>query len=702
MAFKIARFPQVVAGLLLLMLLPVPGLPQGPLAVGPPYSQRSRQMTLERSESFLRPATFETTRGETTVTLSVQWAENTLGQDRLKHRSYNGALVGPVIRVQPGDTLRIRLENFLGSTAVGGHSAGMPEACNTTNLHLHGLHVSPVGDGDNIFLDVHPGEHFDYRYHIPRNHPAGTFWYHAHWHGSVALQLASGMAGALLVGGGLDDAPELRNVTQQVMVFQQFVYRRSANGGPAEINADDVYGQRSPDAVSVTTVNGQVTPVIEMRPGEIQRWRLIHAGLDSTIDLNLESHQLHEIAVDGLALGSRKARQVVELQPGYRSDILVHASQQPGTYLLFSEVKDAEHALRKKTVPRTYVAKVVIRGTPVTMSLPSPQSLAQYKPFASVGDAEVVAHRQISLTGAEPDYHINGRPFDPAYVEPQVPLGAVEEWSITSLVGAHPFHVHVNPFEASAPDPETGVLERVWRDTLFVPEGKTVTVRTRFQDFPGPTVMHCHILDHEDKGMMKAFEIVGPGGPLPLPALLGPAHTTGPMLLSTGAPGGNGLAPRRRGPVSPPSRMPDWTLQDPFGHPFRAVDYLGHPLLLVLHRGVGCFHCARQLSQVSERASEFRALGIAVLAVAPGVLTPDEARYAAAQLGISCPLLADPPLRLFRPLRCVDDHDTPLHGTFLIDASGGVRWESVGDSPETNLDELMDAARNMVAAPGNH
>ena len=91
---------------------------------------------------------------------------------------------------------------------TGQHTNNQLRLANTTNLHLHGLHVSPNGDADNIFRDAAPQTSLTYQYHIPADHPSGTYWYHPHFHGSSSLQLASGMRGALIVEDDDEDDDE--------------------------------------------------------------------------------------------------------------------------------------------------------------------------------------------------------------------------------------------------------------------------------------------------------------------------------------------------------------------------------------------------------------------------------------------------------------------------------------------------------------
>ena len=136
--------------------------------------------------------------------------------DKVRLRSYNGTdvdpdtpYVSPTIEAVPGDTVYVNLHNQLPADpscaahdpAPGEPYVNDPHCFNGTNLHTHGLWVNPAGNGDNVLLSINPGVKFQYEYKIPGGHPAGTFWYHTHRHGSTALQVSSGMAGALIIRG---------------------------------------------------------------------------------------------------------------------------------------------------------------------------------------------------------------------------------------------------------------------------------------------------------------------------------------------------------------------------------------------------------------------------------------------------------------------------------------------------------------------
>lgn len=275
--------------------------------------------------------------------------------DQLKLRSYNGCLVGPTIEVEPEQTVRLTLRNDLPAEAAADcpehpdHTK--PNCFNTTNLHTHGLHVSPTGNSDNVLIEVPPGTSFPYEFNIPADHPAGTFWYHSHRHGSTAAQVASGMVGALIVRGSrrvedklagrsaiadIDtilmqrDGRRVRALKEQVLVFEQLSYACfdgdtllkdgerwicPADHQPGVFkNFDAQLGlnagaSRWQQSGRATAVNGIVWPRLEgVRAGEVQRWRMVHGGIRDGInvkilqvDPKLALEKLREISRENLS-----------------------------------------------------------------------------------------------------------------------------------------------------------------------------------------------------------------------------------------------------------------------------------------------------------------------------------------------------------------------------------------------------------------
>ena len=543
---------------------------------------------------FQNPPEIDAAHGVLSTTLTVAYALNQIAKCQVYLRSYNGQLVGPTLRAKPGDTLRIHLDNQLPPDTDHGVMNTL-HAFNTTNLHTHGLHVSPVGNSDNVLLEVAPGTSFDYEIKIPPNQAPGTYWYHAHLHGSTATQVSSGMAGALIIEGGLDDNKQIAAAQEQVLVLQQIQYDEKGALEPSDPNSTQFGPCSWEDSKREHTINGQLFPTITMKSGEVQRWRMIHAGIRESIGvelrgpgpdnapmekvLSLAQNPLNEIAVDGIALGKLESWEQVELEPGYRSDVLVQLTK-PGIYYLVDNgvqtsayvvsgteiVTGTGSVTSTETVTSTGIvtstsdsltcpgaleqpnllARVVVTDTTSAnmqldnMQLPAPASLAQFAPYAplieiSTGpitgtqpiNDQYVMSPTVAIDGFQRvDFTVAGyppspipqnvtflaadHPFSPDRVR-QLKLNNTEEWvletSDDSLYYAHPFHIHVNPFQTWRFGPD-GTPETVWRDTLLVRRGIQEHVFSHYTDYIGKYVYHCHILDHEDQGMMELVEIV--------------------------------------------------------------------------------------------------------------------------------------------------------------------------------------------------
>lgn len=499
------------------------------------------------TESFLRTTTTRqpfasgevrpSSGGKLDTSLTVSYFDHpiwSVAQNRfltLRHRCYEESVVGPTLRVQPGDMLRVRMINQLPDPGGSDHHDGdnhiTPKRLNTTNLHTHGLHVSPAGNSDNVLVHIAPGDEFQNEIYIPEDHPPGTFWYHAHVHGSTAMQVSSGMAGALIVEGGLDTVPAIAAMEERIFLFQQITHHPK-DGEQDVVEVEDFhevmgFGKWAPGVASGrwrTTINGQTVPLITMQPGEIQRWRFIHGGVRESIDVHLENHEFHEIAADGLAFGDRRRRTSIMLNPGYRSDVLVQAGPAPDgpvtTFLIDRETSAEDSLLNEPEAPNV-LAVVVISGSPRTMSLPDNDELEPFKPFDSINDGDLTDPGQtvrFNIVPGSPTsptlFHIDGKAFDPTDAPRPLKLGTASEWTVSSGVGSHPFHIHVNPFEIIEMRDRNDVVvpsERIWKDTLLVPSGWTIRLRSRYRRYIGKFVLHCHILDHEDQGMMQLVEI---------------------------------------------------------------------------------------------------------------------------------------------------------------------------------------------------
>lgn len=167
--------------------------------------------------------------------------------------TYNGSTPGPMLRVRPGDTVVVTLQNRLDTD---------------TNLHTHGLHVSPSSGSDDIFVMVPSGGEHTYTYDIPADHPSGLFWYHPHAHGHVAEQIAAGLAGAIIITDELDDITEITASTERL-----FILADPSIGNSAAVFATSQMGRMQGREGDVVVVNGIVQPTVAIVAGTLERWR---------------------------------------------------------------------------------------------------------------------------------------------------------------------------------------------------------------------------------------------------------------------------------------------------------------------------------------------------------------------------------------------------------------------------------------------
>lgn len=453
---------------------------------------------------LIEPAVRRSSGGMLETEIRVDYAYRDIGGYRLNMRSYEGGSPGPTLRVKPGDTLRIRLVNDLPPNPDPMPAdMTLPHQFNTTNFHFHGGHVSPGALSDNVFRSMEPGKAYDIEIAIPPDHTAGTYWYHPHRHGAADIQITSGMMGALIVEGDFDDVPEIAAAVERLLIVSEVLFDH--NG------AIEAYDTVWPEAVPrFLGVNGQRVPVIRMRPGEVQRWRIVQAAHEDNLHFALDGHALHVIAFDGIRRPAMTTHASLVAAPGQRADVLVQAGT-PGTYVLQAIANDQGYPS-----PVGPLARLVVEGPPMDMPLPGPALGGA--PFATIADEEVTRRRRIWLSTIEPEspasanyqefaFLICDTTFDPQRVDHRVPLGAVEEWTVENRDPSdHVFHIHTNPFELVAINGQP-VETREWRDSVIVPRDGSITFRTRFLDFTGRFVLHCHMMNHEELGMMQVIEV---------------------------------------------------------------------------------------------------------------------------------------------------------------------------------------------------
>jgi FtsP/CotA-like multicopper oxidase with cupredoxin domain len=443
-------------------------------------------------QSSARAAASVDGRLEVDLVASDAWVD--LAGGRAKLWSFNGQVPGPLLEVAAGDDVRIRLTNNLDES---------------TNIHFHGLHVPPTGTADNIFLDVPPGEVASYAFRIPEGHPAGLFWLHPHLHGSVARQVSLGMAAPVVIRGALDAIAEVAAAREHFLVLQDFELDRS--GRPVDPGVSALMAGREG---SLVTVGGQLRPAYAIERDGLLRLRLLNASVSRFYRLSLEGHPLHLIATDGGSVGIPERLEELLLAPGERRDVLIQGLHAGGSYRLmdlpYSRGSAGMMGGAMGTGTALELATVVYEGRAASL-VDVPQAIGDVErlPAGPVRRTFVLSEAMgmVPGRGMGMRFLINGREFDHARTDVRVRLGDVEDWEYVNTTNMdHPMHVHTNAFQRVAAN---GEADPAWLDGVVVPARGRVRIRIRFTDFAGTTVQHCHILDHEDLGMMSTVLIEG-------------------------------------------------------------------------------------------------------------------------------------------------------------------------------------------------
>lgn len=437
-----------------------------------------------------------------------------------------------------------------------------PHELNTTNLHVHGVQTTPhlfepvgTSNPNSMMIAVEPGSSYHYALPVPADHPGGLFWYHPHHHGSTDVQVSGGMAGLIVVRGPIDAVPEIAAAREIFIVVQNInvnlnpatnVYEYE----PVPYAAPSAGGYDDFPEYSMFTTNGQAigwynnntgagptrlaVPQFQMRPGEVVRVRFLNGTNGFFLPLVLPGMSAYLIAWDGINVlapeqlamdyagtvtpDNMQTVNAVMTSPANRLEMLVRAPSTPGTYTLSSAAQNAFSVM----FPQMPIAQFVVGGDPTSMSIPASLPMPS-REYPLIADSEIVGRRsltfnqsvtqpagfEINLTGFW--VWIGNAQYDEMRIDQTVTAGTAEEWTVLNPTGcAHPFHIHVNSFQLTQIN-GTPVEPRFY-DTFIVPPGTpgspgSITFRIRFKEFRGKAVYHCHILPHEDTGMMNNLQI---------------------------------------------------------------------------------------------------------------------------------------------------------------------------------------------------
>jgi suppressor of ftsI len=453
----------------------------------------------------------ELPRATSPVTL-VAASDPVTGKSEFRYQDKN---IPPVIRGRPGSVLNVEYKNEL-ATPSREDCVGHP-CMQMTNLHFHGLHVSPNGPQDDVLdMMASPGETLHYSVRIPPQQPPGLYWYHTHPHGESYVQDLDGMSGAIVVEGIERYVPEVLNIRERILVLRDLV-----------LPTDTAEQKRVMESVSMQTtqcgtapekperaftVNGSLRPRIDIAPGERQFWRVVNASPDRYADLELDAGSFEVVALDGMPLAYH--------DPAVRKRSMSHVLVPPGgrvEAIVTGPPADSHPALRTRCFdtgqdgdsnPAMVLADIVPAKPPTLKARPALGGSPVYATFPAETLKRVeVSEPQfaVNFTEDKQGFYINGQKFEMnAGPMLTVDVGSLQHWRVLNPTKeVHPFHIHQVHFLVYAVDNKP-VKDPVWLDTVNVSYGSSVDLVMDFTDpiIRGMSVFHCHLLNHEDKGMM--------------------------------------------------------------------------------------------------------------------------------------------------------------------------------------------------------
>lgn len=405
---------------------------------------------------------------------------NTLG--------YNGNFLGPTIRVRNGQPFRIKVNNTLQQT---------------TTLHWHGLHVPAKWDGGPR-QPIPAGASWNPDFVI--NQEAATLWYHPHAMGLTGEQVYKGLAGLFLIEDEFSDQldiPKKYGVDDIPLVIQDRRFFK---------NGQFAYVQNMHDVMNgvignYLLVNGVLEPLLNVSGGLI-RFRLLNGSNSSIYNIGFsDQRSFTVIASDGGFLEHPAAMNSIVLSAGERAEILVDFS------------RDSKNASIDLTVNQmrgsSFKAMQIVVNTDGQPERYLPQAL---RPLDRIPESESSRTRFFVLEGMGGmmghQLSINGKRMDINRIDEQIKLGTTEIWEISNRSGMmmrmpHSMHLHDVQFQILSRNGRTPPLhEQGRKDTVMVMPGETVRIIIRFRDYTGIYMYHCHLLEHEDNGMMGQFEVI--------------------------------------------------------------------------------------------------------------------------------------------------------------------------------------------------
>ncbi|MBN2621739.1 MAG: multicopper oxidase domain-containing protein [Acidimicrobiales bacterium] len=402
----------------------------------------------------------------------------------------NGTYLGPTVRAERGDRVRMDVTN------------GVDE---TTTLHWHGMHLPARMDGGPHQM-VEPGDTWSPEWTLDQ--PAATLWYHPHLDGETAEHVYRGAAGMFIVDDPdeVPDLPDTYGVDDIPLIIQDKSF-----DDDGDLSMSTPFGSGIGFLGDTIVVNGSTNPHLPVTT-ELVRLRVLNASNARVYNLGFpDGRSFWQVASDSGLLARPHETGRLQLSPGERAEIVV--ALEPGERtVLRSFAPDLGPIFlggRFDGGDDTFDIVQLRAAGELAPSPPLPDRLATVD-APDAADADVT--RTFSLRGTS----INGRDMDMDRVDEVVTVGSTEIWEVTNEHGRpHSFHPHLVQFSVLDVDGEEPPPELAgWKDTIYVPPDTTIRIIARFDDHADPTapfMFHCHVLDHEDRGMMGQFVVVEPG-----------------------------------------------------------------------------------------------------------------------------------------------------------------------------------------------
>ena len=450
-----------------------------------------------RTKESVRIYDLELTRGQSSFLPGLKTA--TLG--------INGPYLGPTLHLKDGEKIKLNVKNNIGET---------------TTIHWHGLHLPAIADGGPHQV-IEPGETWSPSFKVKQK--AGQFWYHPHLLHKTGLHAYLGMAGAIRVDNAETDVlalPKTYGVDDIPIVLQDKRFNRDGSLRYVTSMHDRMMGIKG----DVVLVNGGVAPIFVATTRKL-RLRFLNASNARTYNLGFKDNRaFHIVAGDGSLLPEPvKVRRAV-IAPGERIEIVIDINgkapidivtypyqtagmgrgmgmggmmgmmSDDGRQFEVLRIQPGESLAAAREVPAKFV------------SLPrlNPNDAARIRRF------ELNMGMGPMMMFGGPDFTINGKAMDMQRIDARVKLGTIEIWEIVNASPMmHPFHIHDIQFQILHRNGQPPLAyERGLKDTVQVNPGEIVSVIASFEDYADPVrpyMFHCHMLEHEDAGMMGQFTV---------------------------------------------------------------------------------------------------------------------------------------------------------------------------------------------------